>query len=347
MLLAWLQGRHLAAVCTLAVLASGAAGCGGDDKEATAIGTPDKIRMATGLGSFGRESPAWVAKDKGFFAKHGIEIEIQPGAAGSTNLQWLAANQVQFAIIDYAGAVDRAGKGNFADYKLVGAVNHNTLIAIMAYDDKIKTPKDLEGKTIGQAIGAVPKAFFPTYAKLAGVDYGKVKWQETSKDALIPNMAAGKLDAIGQFVTGVPAVRAADPKQTLTVLPYSRYVVDLYGNVLVTTGTRAKDNPDLTRRFVAAYMEGLQYAIDNPAEAATILGKYVPSQDKAVAQAEVEGLKAYVVNPDGLGVMTPLRVKKGIELMQGVGQIPDNALAPEDFVDFAVAGTAQFVAGAK
>jgi NitT/TauT family transport system substrate-binding protein len=313
-------------------------GCDGGDKGDVAVGTTEKVRMATGLGSFGRESPAWVAKEKGFFTKHGIEIEIQPGAAGATNLQWLASDQVQFAIIDYAGAVDRAGKGKFADYRLIGAVNYNTLIAIMAYADKVISPKDLEGKTIGQAIGAVPKTFFPTYARLAKIDYNKIKWQETSKDALIPNLAGNKLDAIGQFVTGVPAVRNADPSRPLTVLPYSKYVVDLYGNVLVTTAKRANERPDLVRSFVAAYMEGVQYAVDHPAEAAAILGKEVPSQDKAVAQAEIEGLKSYVANPDGLGVMTPLRVKKGIELMQGVQQIPENDLAPEDFVDFSVFG---------
>ena len=52
-------------------------------------------------------------------------------------------------------------------------------------DKNIKTPKDLEGKTLADAPGSVVRLLFPTYAQLAKIDYNKVKWQNGEAATLI------------------------------------------------------------------------------------------------------------------------------------------------------------------
>lgn len=123
--------QHLAACLAALVLAT--SGCGSDDPTSPApASATEKVTYLTGFGATGREGYAWVAVEKGFFREAGIDVDIQLGAAGDKNLASVAASEAQFAVIDYAGAVARAGNGQFRDFRLIGAINQQTLIAIMS-----------------------------------------------------------------------------------------------------------------------------------------------------------------------------------------------------------------------
>jgi NitT/TauT family transport system substrate-binding protein len=288
----------------------------------------DRVTYLTGVGTTGREAAPWIAQAKGFFANRNIEVDIRAGAAGDSNLQVLAGGQAQFAVIDYSGAIVRAGHGNFGQFRCVAALTQQTLIAIMTVAGRhIDSPRDLAGKTIGQNIGAVPKTLFAPYAKLANLDPTTVKWREVAPDQLLGLLAAGKLDAIGQFTPGVPAVQKAAGGRPIVVFPYSDFLIDLYGNVLVTTTSLIYRNPDLVRRFRAALLEGLAYALANPAEAGAILHAAVPTTAAATAAQELTLLKSYVgLAADGSvpGTFDETRVARGVALMKSIGSIADS-----------------------
>jgi NitT/TauT family transport system substrate-binding protein len=320
----------MAATATTSLTAPALVGCG-PAKSSAAKGL-DNVSYVTGFGAFGREAYAWVADKKGFFEDAGIKVSIKLGAAGDTNLKLLAADQAQFVVIDYSGAVVRAGQGNFGDFRCIGAVNQRTIIALMALQGKgINSPRDLAGKTVAQAVGAVPKTLFPAYARLAGFDPKSVKWEQTNPQQLPALLATGKVDAIGQFVVGAPAVQGAAHGRKVVVLPYSNYLTDLYGNTLVTTTKIIKEKPSLVRRFTDALMKGLQYSVDHPEEAGEILHKAVPTTPAATATAELKIMKDYVGTP--LGAFDQHRVVRSIALIQGVGLIP-HGYDPTQLVDF-------------
>lgn len=333
-----LPARQQLAVCLAAVVLATAGGCGNGDGSAEREVT-DKVTYLTGLGAFGREGFAWVAKEKGYFRAQGIEVDIKLGAAGDHNLQLVGSGRAQFALIDYAGAVVRAGNGNFDDFRLVGAVNPQTLISLMALDGSgITNPKDLEGKRIAQATGAVPKTLFPTYARLARIDPKSVTWVESTPQQLPTLLAAGKVDAIGQFVVGKPTIAKVAGGRQVVILPYSDVLTDLYGNVVVTTADLARRNPDLARRFTTALMQGLRYAVDHPEEAARILHRYQPNTDIPTAAAELELMRAYTpIAQPGLpaGAFDPIRVARSVAAVQAAGLIP-KGVDPASFVDFAI-----------
>jgi NitT/TauT family transport system substrate-binding protein len=334
-----LSRRQLLATAAAAPFATaGPAGCGSSPRRARSAAV-DRISYLTGFGSFGREGYAWVADAKGYFREAGIQVTIQPGAAGDTNLKLLAAGKAQFAVIDYSGAMVRAGTGAFADFRCVAAVNQRTTIALMALQGRgIARPGDLLGKTIAQATGAVPKTLFPAYAKLAGFDGAGVRWQDATPQQLPGLLAAGRVDAIGQFVVGVPAVEAAAQGRKAVVLPYSEYLTDLYGNVLVTSTSMIKNNPDLVRRFAGALMKGLRYAVDNPNEAGRILHAAVPATGADIAAAELSLMRPYAGGAAAPGAFEPARVARSTAILQAVGLMPIS-VPPEQVVDFAALPT--------
>ena len=65
-------------------------------------------------------------------------------------------------------------------------------------------------------------------------------------------------------------IQAAAQGRTPVVLPYSKYVADMYGTVLLATSSVLSSNPDLVRRFAGALVRSIRYAVDNTAEAGTM-----------------------------------------------------------------------------
>lgn len=315
-----------------------AAGCGpkssssgGASKTTGQSGAKTKITIASGFGAFGREAHLWVAKKNGYYDEEGLDVTIQPGAAGDANDKLLESGQIQFAEVDYAGTLLRVGNHQGSG-KVIAVVNQTSITALMAAPNKgISRATDLAGKKIGATPGALPVKLFPGYAKLAGLDPKSVTWVNAAPQALPSLLAAGKIDAITQYVPGKPLIQAAihaDP----VVLPYSKYITDMPGFVLVTTEKMTKENPDLCKRFVRATLRGLQYMIDHPDETGQIFHGYLPQQNATEAAEEVKLITDYVTGDLGgrpLGTIDTAKIARSIAIVQGLGLIPGGLTADQ------------------
>ncbi|WP_433047894.1 ABC transporter substrate-binding protein [Dactylosporangium sp. CS-033363] len=327
-------------VSALTVFLIGAAGCSSDSKpESAAAGGEkplDKVTYLTAFGAVGRDAFAFVAQEKGWFKEAGIDVNIQLGAATGENLKGLASGQAQFAQLDLIGAWILAGKGEYKDFRTIAAIHQQTLVSIVALDGSgISAPKDLEGKKLGAATGSVNQLLFPGYAKLAGIDATKIQWVNAQPAQLPALLAGGQVQALSTFLIGVKGIEKAAGGKKTVVLPYSKYLGDLYGNGLITTAKIAKENPDLAKRFRDAALKGLQYTIEHPDEAAQILKKAQPAADVTAAVGEITLMKPYVTSGSGLGVMEQERVARAIATLQASELIPAG-LTPDSVVDFSL-----------
>ncbi len=100
---------------------------------------------------------------------------------------------------------------------------------------------------------------------------------------------------------------------------------DPYGNALVTSKQLIDTNPELVKRFTAALIKGLVYAVANPEESGRILHAAVPASNPDTAAAELRLLTNYVgrsASGAPIGVFEPAKVSRGIALMQSLGQFP-------------------------
>ena len=305
-------------------------GCG-KSKGTAASGELGEVTYVTGLGATGKESYPWVADAKGYFAAEGIKVKILLGAAGSSNLNLLHAGKADFAAIDWATAIQRAGQGQFGNIRVSSVSFSKTLVALMALTSSgIKQPGDLVGQHVAQTTGAIIHPLFRAYAgqvPLSPTDIQKVIWVDTQGSNLQPMLAAGQVDAIGLYVPNRPAVEKA-AGQPVTVLPFSTYLSDLYGDVIAAPTSLSVD---LRARFCRALFKGLQYAVANPDEAGDILHAAVPSAQAAPAAAGLKLLPGYVASPQADEGF----VVRSIALCQSVNLITSR-LDPGDVVDFRV-----------
>ncbi len=325
-------GLTLAATVVVAMAA-----CSGGDKKDTGTTpkTVDKVNYATGFGFFGREAYVYTAIEKGYFAEAGIEVSVKGGNGTGDTLKNVSGGQIDFAPVDGTGYLLQVGGGQVKGVTAVAAIHQRSLAGIMTLDDRgITSPKDLEGKTVGDPTGSTIGLMFPMYAQLAGIDAAKVKFVNIPAQQLPAQLAAGSVNTIGQFVVGKPTIEKAAPGKKAVVLQYSDYLTDLYGNMLVTTEKMAKEKPDLVKRFSAALLKGLAYSIDHPDEAAQFLKKNQPTQDAQVAAGELQLMGAYVRGGSGpVGALDSQRVARCIAILHGANMIP-SGLTPEKVVSF-------------
>ncbi|MGN9913645.1 ABC transporter substrate-binding protein [Phytohabitans sp. LJ34] len=327
--------KRASAAAIAVVLAAGACDSGGGEPRAAEA---DRVTYLTAVGAFGRESYAWVAKEKGFFAEAGIDVEIRPGAGTTENLGLLASGRAQFSANDLSAVMIVLGNGKYrADVRAVAVIQQRTLNSVtLLAATGVKTPRDLSGRTIGGVRGGAPWLLFPAYAKLAGLDASTVRWIGAEAAQMPKLLATGKVDGVGQFVVARPAVEKAAGGRPAVVLPYSDVLTDLYGNALLASTKVIREDPDLVRRFAGALLEGLVYAIGHPEESGQILRKYVPTADPATAAAEVELMEPYVRANGTAGVFEGARVARAVAILRGTGiiagELPTADVVAFDFV---------------
>ncbi len=334
------MSRLIRTVATLVLTCVFTAACSNPDNQqqtSTSSNKPlEKVTYLTSFGNFGRDSYAWVAKDKGFFREAGLDVDIKPGGGTGDNISKIEAGAAMFTPVDLTGLMLARGNGGAGNVIVVAGIQQRTMAALISLEGNgIAKPKDLEGKTLADSPGSVVRNLFPTYAKLAGVDASKVKWVNGAPANLIGLLAGGSVAGIGQFVVGEPTVESVAKGKQAVVLPYSDVMSDLYGNVLITTTRIAKEQPDLAKRFIAALMKGLVHSIDNPDEAGRILQKNVPASASAPAAAECTLMSAFV-RPAGsagnvVGTIDTKRVAGSIKLLQDAGAIPAG-LTPDQLI---------------
>jgi NitT/TauT family transport system substrate-binding protein len=325
------------AATALALVATG--GCGSDEADGDdASGDNraiEKVSYLTGVNIQGRESYVYVAMEKGYFKEAGFEVDVKPGAGTVKNLQLLQGGQADFAVLDITGALIEYGKGTFKDFSIISAIQQRNLACLMALEGTgVAGPKDLEGKKIAYIPGGIVRTLFDTYARLAGVDATKVTWVNMPAQQMPQGLAAGSIDVATQFVVGKGFVESVAKGKKAVVLPYSDYLVDLYGNGVGVTNKALKDDPDRVRRFNEALLKGLAYGIENPQEAGQIYAKYQKAQPPKAAGGEMALMAPYVKSSSGqVGALDENRMARNIAILQGAGVIP-TAFQPKEVISF-------------
>ena len=267
---------------------------------------------------FGRHAPYYVALEKGYYKDAGLDIKIVRGYGSSDAINKITTGQATFAFGDAGSLVIARGKG--AQVKLVAMIYGKSPFAIYSLPDtKIAAPKDLEGKTIAAPTFDAPRNMFPVFAKLTGIDAGKVKWLTVDGGQKDPMLFAKKTDAITEFTPQIPILskRAKEQNVGLNIMKWADYGFALYSNGLMVSDEVIKSKPQMVKGFVQATVKGLQYTFDHPDEAVAMIMKHHPTLDKAVARAELDIVKDLVLTEDakqhGIGWMNEKTMQTSVD----------------------------------
>ncbi|MDP3768159.1 MAG: ABC transporter substrate-binding protein [Dehalococcoidia bacterium] len=269
----------------------------------------------------------WVAKDQGFFAEEGLDVEISTFEGGI----YVIRNVV-------SGALD-AGPGAGASVA-VSVARKAGLKAIhspaprfastMTVRSNIKSPQDLKGKKIGiQEVGG----FADILSKMALRKFG-IKPEEVTfvpiASADVPPLLAGAIDTAILHVDQMIIARRKEPSLH-TLVKFWEIEPNQLFVVVVAQEKKLAAEPVKFQKLVRALVKASRFMYANRARTVEIAVKYalVPRDVAEAAYDELAGAQVWSQN-DGL---RRDKVEYTINRMIQVGNIkPNERPSYDDFV---------------
>ncbi len=240
---------------------------------------PEKPQVEVAIAAWGATAiPTAVALDGGYFAKHGLNVNISVIAA-STSVQAVISGRVD---IYQGGATAIAGNLGGADIIYVGASVDKSSLMLLGQKG-LTSFEQFRGKTISTTSpGAFGEIVVRMTARKYGMELGKdVKliYHRTPGEAL-STFLVGNADGL---VIGPPHSDLARQKGAATV------VVDYYkeGVKIIGPGTAvmrefAQKNPNTIKAYFMGHLDGLKRALDDEEYAKKLDGKYSKLTDAAL-----------------------------------------------------------------
>ena len=283
-----------------------------------------KIKVGGGSASATQMS-LWLAKEGGFYEKHGLDVEVISIPGSSLALQAMLSGELPIIQAGGAAPIQTALAG--ADTVIIASIAKKFNWWIYS-QPSIQRMEDLKGKVFGTTrFGTQSDLASRIALKLHGLDPDRdVTMVQTGGPAeTVSAMVARKVHAAA--ITP-PATLQAKRVKLKELLDLSKLDVEYHVNGLVTTRRFLKANEDLARRFLMAYIEGAARGRRDKTFAMKTMGKYFRTNDREVLEETYELIikTSFNIPPYPAGVAGLL---DSIE-----GQNPKAKGAnPEDFID--------------
>ena len=247
-----------------------------------------------------------TAKEKGFFEKHGLDVDLV-NFSGSTDqlLETIATGKAD-AAVGMALRWLKPLESGF-DVKIVGSTHGGCLRLLAPASSGIKKLEDLKGKTIAVSdMNSPSKNFFSVRFKKAGLDPEKdVDFRPFPLPLLRTAVEKGEAQALAEN-DPMPFLWLKDGQFT----EISSNITGEYANrvccILGVRGSTLRQNKAVATGIVRALVEASDYAHHNPVEAALT---YTPYAAGKVTADDLTALAKYHTHghhPDGAALKKEL-----------------------------------------
>jgi NitT/TauT family transport system substrate-binding protein len=233
-----------------------------------AVAAPVRIAYSSISGAM---LPLWVAKEKGFFDKHGVDVEVM--YVRGVSVEALLAGEVQFIRASPPSVVRSTLKG--ADLVIIANTINVPVFSLMTKPE-IKRPEDLKGRKIGVTnLGDSPDLVLSLILEKWGL--------QRSKDVSVLAIRGGMPELMISVSKGfVDAGMISAPSNLRGLKLGLRELVDAstlgisyLNSPLSTRRSTIKAQRDMVRRVLRGYREGVQATHDDRDSTLKILSKYV------------------------------------------------------------------------
>jgi ABC-type nitrate/sulfonate/bicarbonate transport system substrate-binding protein len=225
-----------------------------------------------------------------FVQKAGFRIEYIP-AATNADMQRNLQSGVEIGTLGYQSPAVMAEQ-TVSNVKIIAGEQFGLQNLIMRKGVALTAWKELEGKRIGRPPGSYVAVLFALAAKENGVDLSKVTLLNTTSagPAELQALRSGDLDGL---VLWSPVLDRA------VVEGYAYYPpccdigkTEKYGagSQVLAANTEFLKDRDTAVRFLKAYAESLQFYVDHPDQAVSLITEYTGVSKDVIAEAWKHGI---------------------------------------------------------
>jgi NitT/TauT family transport system substrate-binding protein len=278
-------------------------------------------------------SPVWMAKDKGYFLKYGLDVETVYIPSGTLGMQALLGGETKMLVADGSSAINARMRG--APVKIfLGMVNYYPNPFFSSPD--IKTPADLKGKKIAVTrIGSSSHTATIMLLKKLGLeekDYTIMQLGSTQNrlTALTKGLIQGTtLSAPESVIARNAGMKVLVPASEIIKLGVT--FQHQAGDVMEST---LKNERPTVKAFAKAYLEGVRETYRSKEESMKVVSKYTRISDPQILSASYD--EAYqAIEKDG----NPTEAGVQVILSELAKTEPRARSAkPADFIDTTIIG---------
>ena len=275
-----------------------------------------------------RVAPLWVARDRGFFAKYGVNADTIFVRGAPTLVAAMQSNEID---VGYTGGTAVVGAvANGADLKVLSAFTNRVTYDLMVKPG-IKRPEDLRGKIFGiQSIGGTVwmGAILALEHLKLDADRDKINIIAVGdQNVLAQALEAGTIDAT--VLDGVQS-RRLNALGFLTLADLNKANLPILSSGFVMREPNIQKNPQLAENLMKAVIEGAAFSLSLAQKPNTIkiLQKYLRVTEK---DAE-EGYRDLVIGTDKKPYAAPAGVTNVVRLMKRSNPKVEN-VKPETLID--------------
>ncbi|MGZ9272078.1 MAG: ABC transporter substrate-binding protein [Candidatus Binatia bacterium] len=273
--------------------------------------------------------PAWVAKDAGIFAKHGLDVELIFFTGGSTAILALVSGDVPITQVSGPGLVSSGLGGSDAVFVAAGITSLNY---VLMGKPGVKSIEQLKGGTLAiSRFGSATDSIARFALKKVGLSVGK--------DVTLIQVGSGP-ERLGALQTGRVTAAVINPPSSFIAEKRGMAViadVAQMGLVFQHTGAATtkkfiREHNDVVRRYVRAHVEAVHKMWTDKEATIRALGKYMGS-----------GLDREILEKSWANVMhETLYPRKQYPSVEGLKTVIDDiadrdprakSVKPEHFID--------------
>jgi NitT/TauT family transport system substrate-binding protein len=271
----------------------------------------------------GLHVPFYYGVAQGFYKAEGIDLTINEGRGSANTTQVVAAGSDTFGLADSSSIISLIAKGG--EIKSVMNILSSTGFSVVSLASTgIKTPKDLEGKSLAVSPGDPLRQLFEAVAAHNKVDISKINFVQVDPAAKVVTVLEKRADALlggadDQYF--LIKYRGHEP----AALRFADHGANIVGMAILTKTDTIKTNPDLVRRFVRATIKSWDEAKKNPDAAVDAAMKVKPDLNRASTKdqmlvdfelmdsANVKGRTGYGDERDWTQTIALLKKYRGLE----------------------------------
>jgi len=299
-----------------------------------------RVRLVLNFAVDGSTAPFYHAEARGYFREAGLDVQIDPSNGSGDAITRVASGTYQFGVGDLSTLSEFAARQPENTPRAVMVLQNRSPQAVISLKSAgIVSPRDLEGKVIGNGVSDGASRMFPAFLKINGVDEAKVMRRQVTAQLrdqmLLTRQVAGVtgFDYTTWFNIKANGTRLED----VSFLPYADHGIDSYGNSILAGQPLIRDNPDAVRRFLAAATRAFRDAVADPKAVVATIAAQSALIDAALEAERLTWLaRRQILTPAtrarGIGDVEPSRLADTISTVAsgfGLARAP----APEEVYD--------------
>ena len=214
-------------------------------------------------------SLVYVANDQKYFAANGLNIIFKNYTSGLADAAALLNGQVNIAIATEFIVAEEA-LDNASLYTFASNCKFLSFYLVARTDEGINSISDLNGKTIGVALGTIGQFYLGTFLEQNNLDLSNITLVNVPFAQSQNALANGSINAV------------------LVLQPYVNQIESFFGNKvvvwqaqsnqfgyndLICTRSWGQQNPDLIERFLKSLIQAQNFIINHQTQAISIVTK--------------------------------------------------------------------------